>query len=88
MIKYDDLFSKQSREISEPELSEQLKSHCNIICFNPVQTVVSNSRPRPISLLFQDKKDKTILFTEKKGEPIEFASFLKSLREQINETEE
>ena len=88
MVKYDDLFPKQGWEISEPELSEQLKSPCNIICFAPVQTVVSNSRPRPLSLLIQDKKDKRILFTEKTGVPIEFASFLKSLREQINQTEE
>lgn len=88
MIKYDDLFPKQSWEISEPELSEQLRSPCNIIFIKPVQTTVSNSRPRSLSLLIQDKKDKTILFTEKKGEPIKFASFLKSLREQINETGE
>ena len=88
MIKYDDLFPKQRWEISEPELSERLKSHCNIICFNPVQTVVSNSRPSSLSLLIQDKKDKTILFTEKKGELIEFASFLKSVRGQIDKTEE
>lgn len=88
MIKYDDLFPKQSWEISEPELSEQLRSPCNIIFIKPVQTTVSNSRPRFLSLLIQDKKDKTILFTEKKGELIEFASFLKSVRGQIDKTEE
>lgn len=88
MIKYDDLFSKQRMRISEPELSEQWKSPCKVIFFNPVQTIVSNRRPFSLSLLNQDKKEKTILFAEKKREPIEFASFLKSLREQINETEE
>lgn len=88
MIKYDDLFPKQSWEISEPEFGEQLRISCNIIFIKPVQTTVSNSRPRPLSLLIQDKKDKTILFTEKKGELIEFASFLKSVRGQIDKTEE
>lgn len=88
MIKYDDLFPKKRWEISEQELSEQLKRPCKIICFNPVQTAIPNSRPRPLRLLIQDKKDKTILFTEKKGDPILFASFLKSVREQIDKTGE
>ena len=66
MIKYDDLFPKQRWEISEPKLREQLKNPCNIILLKSDQTIVSNSRPCPLSLLIQDKKDKTILFTEKK----------------------